>query len=89
MPSGSVITSIEYERAAGTNAMVGNPNLKLYLINLPASSLDNGAGTLTWSTLITGATLVYDGDPTSIVGTSPGWKNFPFGTGPGTACGPS
>ena len=83
MASGSVITSIDYERGPGSNAMVGAPNLKLYLINLPASSLDNGSGTLTWSTLIAGATLVFDGDPTSIAGTSPGWKNFPFGTGAG------
>jgi trimeric autotransporter adhesin len=85
LPTGAAITAVEYERAAGTNAMIGSPNLKLYIINLPSTSLDNGTGTLTWSTLITGATLVYDGDPSTIAGTSPGWKTFPFGTGPGTS----
>lgn len=82
---GAVITSIDYHRTGGTNAMVGNPNLKLYMENRPISQIDLGAGALTWANIITPATLVYDSDPTTIAGTTAGWKTFPFGTGAGTA----
>src|SRR5690606_27576542 len=82
---GAVITSINYERTSGTNAMIGNPNLQLYLENRPASELDFGSGALTWATVIAPATYVFDADPSTIAGTSPGWKTFPFGTGAGTS----
>ncbi|RYZ55556.1 MAG: hypothetical protein EOP49_02605, partial [Sphingobacteriales bacterium] len=85
LPNGATLSSIAFERDGGTNAMVGNPNLKVYLENRPASSADLGSATLTWATEIAAATLVWDGDPTSIVGSTGGWKTFPFGTGTGAA----
>ncbi|HTN44816.1 MAG TPA: right-handed parallel beta-helix repeat-containing protein [Flavipsychrobacter sp.] len=86
MPSGASISSIAFERASGTtNTLSGTPNMKIYLQNRPSTSADMGAGTVTWATEIAGAVLVYDGDPTAIVGNGPGWKTFNFGTGAGAA----
>lgn len=87
MTAGSVISSIELERLVGDvqSFPAGGANVKIYLENRDVSSLDLGAGTLTWATIIAPATLVYDGDPSGPLGNSPGWKLFNFGTGAGTA----
>jgi Secretion system C-terminal sorting domain len=82
MPSGATITSLEFLRSistTGTNIqgnLAGNPTLKIYLKNL-ATGVDFGASSITWSTEIGTATLVYNGDPTTIVGTTSGYKQFP------------
>lgn len=87
MTSGAVISSLELERLAGDVQAfpAGVANVKIYLENRDASSLDMGAGTITWATVIPTATLIFDGDPSGPLGNSPGWKLFNFGTGTGAA----
>src|SRR5688572_11572796 len=73
-----LITNIYWNRFAATGTIAGTPNFKIYLLEMAAT--DWGTAAPEWATAITGATLVYDGDPASIVGNSPGWKNFPLTT---------
>jgi hypothetical protein len=77
MPPGSVINSLEWYKHDAV-AMIGGETLKIYvkLTNLP----DWGAPDLDWPTAITGATLVFDGAPQSIVGSGNGFIKFPFTT---------
>ncbi|MEY4933885.1 MAG: hypothetical protein RIS64_244 [Bacteroidota bacterium] len=80
LTQGSLITALEFLRAgASISSLTGAVNLKLYLANTTATDLT--ANVTLWSTSIAGATLVYDGDPTTIVGTTTGWKQFPLSTG--------
>jgi hypothetical protein len=76
MANGDLITSLELQRGtlnAGTALPPGN-NYKIYLMN--TSLNDWGTAGLTWD--VSGATLVFDGDPSSIVGTTAGYKQFPL-----------
>lgn len=68
------ITSVYFKRYGGTSALTGTLNFKIYLKEV--SQNDFGSGALDWATAITGATLVYDGDPTVTVGNTTGWKQF-------------
>jgi hypothetical protein len=80
LTSGAVITSLELEvLATNTLALGAGTNVKFYLENRPASSLDLGSGAMTWD--ISNAVAVYDGDPSIILGNTGGWKTFQFGTG--------
>ena len=74
----STITSLYFTRATATGSLTGNPSFKVYLKNVVAT--DFGTGSLTWATEISGSTLVYDGNPASIVGSSAGSKMFPLST---------
>ena len=56
--------------------MVGTPNFKIYFKLSTAADL--GAAALDWVTEIASATLVYDANPTTIVGSAAGWKSFPL-----------
>jgi len=85
IPPSAIMSSIAFERDGGTNAMAGNPSFKVYLENRPASSLDLGTSDITWATAIPNATLVWNGDPSTIVGSTGGWKTFTFGNGAGAA----
>jgi len=76
--SGQELTSMYFKRTTGTGAMAGTANFKIYLKETTAT--DWGAGGLDWATATTGATLVYDSNPASSVGSSAGWKNFTFST---------
>ena len=77
MEHGSTIRSVEFSRA-GLNEMVGTVNFKIYL---GSTSLEDwGSSTLPWDSALTQATLVYDANPTTAVGNSPGFKVFSFGT---------
>ncbi|WP_157976955.1 Ig-like domain-containing protein [Taibaiella helva] len=76
--AGSTINNIYFNRASAGNAMLGTPNCKIYLKQV--TNADFGAGALTWATEIATASLVYDGNPATIVGTTTGWKNFPLST---------
>src|SRR5829696_7526853 len=66
--SGQTITNLYFDRNAAGSTMLGSPTLKIYLKAVVAS--DWGAGSLDWATATSGATLVFDGDPTTIVGTT-------------------
>ena len=77
--TGQELTSIYFNRVGATvDPTVGTPNFKLYLKE--SSSIDFGAGALDWTTAITGATLVYDSNPLTIMQGGLGWKQFPFST---------
>jgi gliding motility-associated-like protein len=72
MPAGSIITSIQLSRATATGTLPAGNNLKLYLMNTTAT--DWGTTALTWNTAA--ATLVYDGDPAAVIGSTAGYKSF-------------
>lgn len=76
--AGQTLTGSYFKRNAATGAMAGTPNFKIYLKEVTIT--DFGATALDWATAITGATLVYDSNPTASVGTSAGWKGFTFST---------
>ena len=77
MPAGSTINELAFEKA-NAETMAAGPNFKIYLENTTAT--DWGTTSVTWSTAITSATLTYDNDPSSIVGSTAGWKTFTLST---------
>ncbi|MBL7743093.1 MAG: gliding motility-associated C-terminal domain-containing protein [Chitinophagaceae bacterium] len=72
MPAGSNIINLQFSRNSATGTLPAGNNLKLYLMNTTAT--DWGTAALTWN--IASATLVYDGDPSAIVGSTNGYKSF-------------
>lgn len=74
----TTLTSMFIKRATASGSMLGTPNFKIYL--LETSSTDWGAGSLDWATATGPATLVYDGNPVSAVGSSAGFKEFSLTT---------
>ncbi len=76
---GQILTNIFLHKVSTTSTpMGGSPNLKIYFKEIPISTF--GSGSINWATEITGATLVYNDNPISIIGTTAGWKNFPLAT---------
>src|SRR5690606_11575094 len=72
-----VLTGIYFHTGAGNaGGMLGTPNFKVWLKEV--SQADWGSGALDWATASAGATLVFDGNPAPIIGTTGGWKEFPF-----------
>ncbi len=76
--SGQTLTSVYFSRIGTVGPMSGTPNFKVYLKE--TSDSDFGGNALIWATAITGATLVYDSNPTTNVGSTIGWKAFPLST---------
>lgn len=78
--SGTYLDSVYFHTGAGhASGMLGsNANLKIYFKTVTVS--DWGTSALTWATETTGATLVFDGNPASYIGTGGGWKKFPLMT---------
>ena len=75
--SGTMISSIYFHTGtANANGMLGTPNFKIYLKEIAAA--DWGTGALPWATATAGATLVFDGNPAPMIGTTGGWKQFPL-----------
>jgi len=74
--TGVPITNLYFNRITATGTMAGTPNFKVYFKTVVAA--DWGATSPDWAAEIATATLVYDGNPVSIVGSSAGWKNFPL-----------
>jgi parallel beta-helix repeat protein len=66
------LTDMYFNRTSTTGSMAGTPNFKIYLKEVSIS--DWGSADLTWD--VSGATLVYDGNPASAVGSTSGWKRF-------------
>ena len=73
---GQNLNAMYFERFTASGTMAGTPNFKIYLKEVSAT--DWGSGSIDWATETTGATLVYDSNPATIVGSSAGWKSFPF-----------
>lgn len=78
LDNGATITSLSFERNATTSTVPAGASFKIYLNTTTAN--DWGSASLDWTTAISGATLVYDADPTSIIGNSGGWKEFVLST---------
>lgn len=76
--AGQTLTGSYFKRNSATGVMSGTPNFKIYLKEVTIT--DFGATALDWATAITGATLVYDSNPTTSVGADAGWKGFTFST---------
>lgn len=74
--SGTTISDIYFNRTTTTGSMTAGGNFKIYLAEV--AQIGWGSTALDWSTAIAGATLVYDGDPSAIVGSTAGWKKFPL-----------
>ncbi|NBL64277.1 T9SS type A sorting domain-containing protein [Flavobacterium sp. NST-5] len=74
--AGQVLTSVYFKRSTASGTMAGTPNLKIYLKE--TTSTDWGTGSLTWDTTVADASLVFDGNPATIVGSTAGWKSFPL-----------
>jgi hypothetical protein len=71
IPSGSIITSIEWEKSAGT---LSAPNtFQIYLENNAATTL---TANTTWGTLIAAGTSVYSNTNQGFTATAPGWEGF-------------
>jgi hypothetical protein len=71
------LNSIYFNKITATN-LGGTPSLKIYLKE--TSSLDHGTGAADWTTQVTGATLVYAGDPAAATSGAAGWKQLAFST---------
>ena len=76
--AGQTLTSIYFNRSTASGAMAPGGSYKIYLKE--TSNTDFGSGSVTWATDISTATLVYNSDPSSVAGTTAGWKNFPLST---------
>jgi hypothetical protein len=72
--AGSSLSSIFFNRTTTSGSMAGTPTFKIYMME--TASVDWGAGSLDWASAIGSATLVFDGNPASIVGSAAGWKEF-------------
>ena len=74
--AGQTLTSLYFKRLEATGSISPGGNFKIYLKE--TTNTDFGAAPITWATEITGATLVYDSDPSAPAGANAGWKGFPF-----------
>lgn len=74
--AGQVLNAAYFKRVTTTGTMAGTPNLRIYLKETTSTTW--GTGALDWATATTGATLVYDSNPATAVGSSAGWKSFAF-----------
>lgn len=71
---GGNITSVFFKRSSTTGALNAGTTFKIYLKDTMASNF--GATSLDWAAEVATATLVYDSDPQSAVGSTDGWKQF-------------
>jgi hypothetical protein len=75
--AGTSLTNLYFHTGTGHGTgMIGSPNFKIYLKEV--SQLNWGTSALNWADQIASATLVFDGNPATIIGTGGGWKNFPL-----------
>ncbi len=72
---GANISSIEFNKN-NANDMIGGETFKIYIKN--SATTEWPAGALDWTTAITGAILVYDGAPQTVVAGDVGFKKFLF-----------
>ncbi len=75
IPPGSMITMIEWEKAAGT---ITAPNtFEILLANNTATTLTTGTS---WGAVSAGATSVYNNTNQGFIATAPGWEAFTLTT---------
>ncbi|MET3538237.1 fibronectin type III domain-containing protein [Chryseobacterium limigenitum] len=80
--SGGIITGTYFKRLASSGTLPAGTTFKIYLKNTAAA--DFGSGSPDWATEVSTATLVYDSDPATATGSTPGYKqyvhstNFPY-----------
>lgn len=72
--SGGTITGTYFRRLATSGSLPSGTTFKIYLKN--TSATDFGSGSPDWATEISTATLVYDSDPATAVGSTAGFKQF-------------
>jgi hypothetical protein len=72
---GQTINAVYLNRFTSTGSITaGSATLKIYL--KAVSNTDWGSGALPWTDATNGATLVYSGDPSTVFGSTSGWKKF-------------
>lgn len=71
---GGTITGTYFRRLAATGSLPAGANFKIYLKQTALT--DFGSSALDWTTETASATLVYDSDPATAVGSSAGFKQF-------------
>ncbi|TXF77636.1 T9SS type A sorting domain-containing protein [Chryseobacterium sp.] len=72
--AGGNITSTYFRRATATGSLNADTTFKIYLKNTAA--VDFGATSPDWATETSTATLVYDSNPQTAVGSNAGYKQF-------------
>ncbi|CAD7812705.1 hypothetical protein CHRY9390_02551 [Chryseobacterium aquaeductus] len=72
--NGGTITGTYFRRLATTGSLPAGTNFKIYLKQTALT--DFGSSALDWATETASATLVYDSDPGTAVGSSAGFKQF-------------
>ncbi|WP_415326429.1 T9SS type A sorting domain-containing protein [Chryseobacterium sp. MMS23-Vi53] len=72
------ITSTYFRRYSSSGTLNSGATFRIYLKNTTAT--DWGSGALDWATAITGATLVYDSNPDTAIGSTAGLKQFAHST---------
>jgi hypothetical protein len=81
IPTGATITALRFYRDVLTGqaegVLIGNPTFKLYAKN---TALSTFATAVTWQDTANTMTTVFNGDPTTIVGTASGWVTFTLPT---------
>ena len=77
IPPAAPITALAFNRT-GTATVPAGATLRIYLKNVTQD--DWGSGSLPWGTAIAGATLVYNADPSGVIGNSAGFKTFTLST---------
>lgn len=68
------ITSTYFKRLTSSGSLNATTTFKIYLKN--TSATDFGAAAIDWATQISDATLVYDSNPATAVGSTAGYKQF-------------
>jgi hypothetical protein len=71
IPAGSMITQIEWEKAAGT--ITAPNNFEILMANNSATVLTSAT---TWGVVSAGATSVYNNTNQGFMGTAPGWESY-------------
>ncbi len=71
IPPGSMITQIEWEKAAGT--ITAPNNFEILMANNSATALTTGT---TWGVVTAGATSVYNNMNQGFMSTAPGWESY-------------
>jgi hypothetical protein len=75
IPSGSIITMIEWHKAVGT--MTAPNNFEILLANNTATTLASGT---TWGAVTAGATSVYNSTNQAFDAPAPGWESYTLTT---------
>jgi hypothetical protein len=76
LDSSNVIDKLALHLSNPSTVFNGTCSLKIYLATTPVTTANFGTAALDWTVATTAATLVYDGDITSIITNGDSWKEF-------------